>query len=362
METLTYSDSIVEKGKVMVVDDDERIVRLLFRLLQREGYTQVDCLTQADQVLDRYREFAPDVVILDLVMPGVVGTELIQRLQMEDTRGYAPILILTGHHDPSDRVEALKAGARDYLVKPFLAYELLARVRNMMEIRRMYVLTDEKKNRLEEEVQQRAAEIVRAHQEILRRLGMACEFRDDETGYHTRRIGEYAGLLGEAMGLSAQQCRLLRLASPMHDIGKVGIPDAILLKPGRLTPAEFDVIKTHTTIGAKLLSGTDIPLVRAAEEIALSHHEKWDGSGYPRQLRGEDIPLMGRIVAVCDVFDALLSERPYKRAWTMEDTVKEIARCRGAHFDPQVVDAFLRVKEKLAEARETLVQRGENGP
>lgn len=351
----TSPDKRVEKGRILVVDDDERIVRLLLRLLQKEGYTQVDGLTRADMVLERYREFAPDVVILDLVMPGVVGMELIQRLQSEDVRGYAPILVLTGHNDPSERIEALKAGARDFLVKPFLAYELLARVRNMLEIRQMYVLSDEKRVLLEEEVQQRAAEIVRAHHEILRRLGMACEFRDDETGNHTRRIGEYAGILGEAVGLPAPECKLLRLASPMHDIGKVGIPDAILLKPGKLTAEEFDVIKTHTTIGARLLSGTDVPLINAAEEIALTHHEKWDGSGYPRKLSGESIPLRGRIVAVCDVFDALLSERPYKRAWSLEDTVTEIARCRGGHFDPQVVDAFLLVKAQMAEARARLV-------
>lgn len=225
----------------------------------------------------------------------------------------------------------------------------------MLELRQLYLLADERRSALQREVEQRSAEIVRAHHEILQRLGMACEFRDDETGNHTRRLGAYAGLLGEELGLDASTCKLLRLASPMHDIGKVGIPDEILLKPGKLTPEEFEVIKTHTVIGARLLSGSDIPLIRAAEEIALTHHEKWDGSGYPRKLKGNDIPLAGRIVAVCDVFDALLSERPYKRAWTLEETVAEIERCRGAHFDPAVVDAFLSASPRLAQVRCQLV-------
>lgn len=355
METLLSPRTLEENGKILLVDDDPMIVHLLKRLLEKEGYRRVIGISDPGKVESCYRDLAPDLVILDLIMPGVVGHDLIRRLHRLETRGYAPILVLSACDDPAEKVEALKAGARDYLVKPFLAYELMARVRNMLELRQLYLLADEKRSALQKEVQQRSAQIVRAHHEILQRLGMACEFRDDETGNHTRRLGAYAGLLAEQLGLDATTCNLLRLASPMHDIGKVGIPDQILLKPGKLTSDEFEVIKTHTTIGARLLGGSDIPLIRAAEQIALTHHEKWDGTGYPRQLQGTDIPLAGRIVAVCDVFDALLSERPYKRAWTLEETVAEIERCRGAHFDPAIVEAFLAVSPHLAQVRFELV-------
>lgn len=343
------------QGRILIVDDDPSMVRLLSKLLEREGYQHIKGVSDPTGVPSVYREFKPDVVLLDLFMPGVSGHDLIRQLSQEEAQGYAPILVLTGCDEPDEKVEALKSGARDFLVKPFLNYELVARVRNMLEIHQLYMTAEQKRAVLEQEVQQRAGEVILAHHEILRRLGLACEFRDDDTGNHTRRLGEFAALVAKQLGLDEETCDLLRVAAPMHDIGKVGIPDSILLKPGKLTPEEFEIIKTHTTIGAQILSGSQVPLLHAAEEIAHTHHEKWDGSGYPRKLPGEAIPLSGRIVAVCDVFDALLSVRPYKKAWTVEETLAEIQRCSGTQFDPQVVDAFVAVLPKLVEIRTLLV-------
>lgn len=342
-------------GRVLVVDDDESMVRLITKMLEREGYGHIRGVSNPAEVVSAYLEFKPNVVVLDLIIPGVKGNELIQQLMQAETEGYAPILVLTGVDEPDQKVEALKAGARDYLVKPFLSYEFLARVRNMLEIHQLYLSAEQKRALLQKEVQAQAGQILLAHHDTLHRLGLACEFRDDDTGNHARRLGDYAAVVAAGLGLDEDECHLLRQATPMHDIGKVGIPDAILLKPGKLTPEEFQVIKTHTTIGANILSGSRAAVLQAAEEVALTHHEKWNGQGYPRRLSGTEIPLFGRIVAVRDVFDALLSERPYKRAWSVEDAVAELERSKGGHFDPQVVDAFMAVLPRLLEIRALLL-------
>lgn len=343
-----------QNGRVLVVDDDESLVKLLTDILHRAGFRNVLGISDPFQARDLYQIYNPDAVVLDLSMPGLSGEELMQTWTELEPDGYAPILVLTGMNDPSERVRALTAGARDFLAKPFLPVEVVARVRNMLQIRRLYVRTEHERETLEQEVLRRSGEIIRAHHEILKRLGLACEYRDDDTGHHTRRLGEYAGIVASRLGLDPEECELVRLASPLHDIGKVGIPDSILLKPGKLEPEEFEVIKTHTLIGAAILSGSDVPLLQAAEVIARTHHEKWDGNGYPARLSGEAIPLHGRIVAVCDVFDALVSPRPYKAAWPVEEAVAELERCRGKHFDSMVVDAFMSSLPALIEIRASL--------
>ncbi len=326
---------------ILVVDDELDIVNLLMTILKHVGFENVIATDRPMDAFRLYQDHRPDAVVLDLHMPGVNGLELLRQLTDFEPNGYAPILILTGEHDPDYKNRALLSGARDYLVKPFMPVEVIARVRNMLEIRRLYRRTAERGQELERMVAQRTLELDKAYREILQRLGRASEYRDDDTGNHARRIGEYAALIGRGLHLEDEQVEHLRRASPMHDVGKIGIPDGILLKPGKLDAQEWETMKSHVEIGVRILSGATSGLLQVAEEIAQTHHEKFDGNGYPNGLAGEEIPLNGRLVAVCDVFDALTSERPYKRAWSVEDAVAEIARCKGGHFDPRIVDVFL---------------------
>ena len=249
-----------------------------------------------------------------------------------------PILILTAQYEQEHRVRALQSGASDYVTKPFSVAELLARVRNQVQGQLYSKFMRGRTKWLEERVRKRTREIYDTRLQIVRRLGRAAEFRDNETGLHIIRMSQMSMLLGEAAGMSPGDCELLLNASPMHDIGKIGIPDHVLLKPGKFNPQEWAIMQTHTTIGADILSGDDSELLTMARTIALSHHEKWDGSGYPAGLKGERIPLVARIVAMADVFDALTSVRPYKHAWSLEDTLEYIDANRGKHFDPDLVD------------------------
>jgi putative two-component system response regulator len=255
------------------------------------------------------------------------------------------VLVLTADATPEAKHKALSLGARDFLSKPLDPLEVTLRVNNLLETRFLYRALLEENRRLEERVQERTRELQQAQLEILERLARAAEYRDDETGEHVRRVAVNAAHVAEALGLPQEQVGMIRSAAPLHDLGKIGIPDAILRKPAKLTPEEFAVIKTHATIGAELLSGGRSELSRVAERIARSHHERWDGSGYPDGLAGEEIPLEGRIVAVVDVFDALTSERPYKSAWPLEEALAEIEAQAGRQFDPRVVQALLHALE-----------------
>lgn len=335
------SVSDLKDSVILVVDDETEIVHLLQTILRHVGFENVVATDRPKEAFRLYQEHRPDAVVLDLHMPGVSGLDLLRQLTEFEPNGYAPILILTGDHDPEYKNRALLSGARDFLVKPFVPVEVIARVRNMLEIRRLYRRSTERSAELERMVSERTRELDRAYREILQRLSLASEYRDDDTGNHTRRIGEYSAVVARGLGMDDEQVEHLRRASPMHDVGKIGIPDSILLKRGKLTSEEWETMKSHVEIGVRILSGATSGLLRVAEEIARSHHERFDGTGYPHGLAGEEIPLNGRLVAVCDVFDALTSERPYKSAWSVEDAVAEISRCRGSHFDPRIVDIFL---------------------
>jgi putative two-component system response regulator len=251
----------------------------------------------------------------------------------------APILVLTADITTAAKHRALKEGARDFLTKPLDEIEVLLRIKNLLENRFHHIL-------LEKRVQERTQDLEKSQMEVLQRLALAAEYRDDDTRLHTRRVGQIARHIALALGWSAEQADLIFRASPLHDVGKIGIADAILLKPGKLTEEESTVMKQHTLIGGKILSESDSSWLQLAEEIALTHHERWDGTGYPAGLAGEDIPLVGRIVAVADVFDALTHERPYKHAWSTEEALAEIKKQSGRQFDPHVVEAFLRTLEK----------------
>jgi putative two-component system response regulator len=337
---------------ILVVDDEPANVKLLERALGVFGYRNLLSTTDPRTVVDTFERHGIDLVILDLNMPYLDGFQVMGQLRGLGREDLPPILILTAQHEHEHCVRALREGAHDYVTKPFSVDELLARVRNLLQIQ-LYQKSMRGRNQwLEERVRERTRALYDTRLQIVRRLGRAAEFRDNETGLHILRMSKVYALLGEAVGLDADHCELLLNASPMHDIGKIGIPDHILLKPGKFEPHEWEIMKTHASIGAEILSGDDSELLVMARDIALSHHEKWDGSGYPRGLAGEDIPLVGRIVALADVFDALTSERPYKKAWSTEAALDYLDAQRRKHFDTHLVDLFMdRLTDILAITR-----------
>jgi putative two-component system response regulator len=280
-------------------------------------------------------------------MPGMDGLAVMDQLNEIAEASYLPILMLTGDMTPTARQEALSRGAKDFVSKPFHADEVLLRIRTLLETRFLYFQVQSQNQILEAKVRERTRELEAAQIEIIERLARAAEFRDDNTGQHTERVGQMAALLARQLGLPDPQVSLIRRAAPLHDVGKIGIPDAVLLKLGKLTLEEFELVKTHTTIGARILSGSRFGVLRLAEEIAFSHHERWDGDGYVG-IKQDHIPLAGRIVAVADVFDALTQKRPYKAAWPIVEAIAEIERQSTRQFDPEIVDAFLRVIEQQA--------------
>jgi putative two-component system response regulator len=332
-------------ARILVADDEDGNVEILKRILARAGFTRVETTTDSRRVAELYVQQRPDLILLDLHMPHLSGLEVMDQLNEIAEASYLPILILSADLTPEARRDALSRGAKDFVAKPFQQDELLLRIRTLLETRFLYLQIQSQNQLLEAKVRERTRALEDAQVEIIERLAAAAEFRDDNTGQHTQRVGQMSALLARQLGLPDSQVALIRRGAELHDVGKIGVPDAILLKMGKLTPAEFEIVKTHTTIGARILSGGKFPLLRLSEEIAFTHHERWDGSGYAG-IRGTDIALAGRIVAIADVFDALTQQRPYKPAWPVADAIAEIDRQRGRQFDPDVVDAFLRVIEQ----------------
>lgn len=332
------------EARILMVDDEPANLEFLRLVLRDQGYGQLLDATDARQAVDSLEILAPDLVILDLMMPGFDGFQFMDALQeWLPPDAYVPVLVTTADTAAETRRRALAAGASDFLTRPLSPAEVRLRVRNLLHIRFLHQELRGQNAHLEERVSYRTAELEDARQEILDRLARAAEFRDDDTGLHTQRVGLLAARLARVLGLDDEQVDLLRKAAPLHDIGKIGIPDSILLKEGRLTAEERALMETHTGIGARILSGSRYPLLRLAEEIAMSHHERWDGGGYPNALSGDRIPISGRIVAVADVFDSLTHLRPYKRAWTVAEALAEFRTQSGRQFDPAVVEALLRV-------------------
>jgi putative two-component system response regulator len=342
---IDLSSRVFRNARILIVDDEPVNVDLLRRLLERAGFSRIETTNDSRQALDLYVKFRPDLILLDLHMPHRDGLEVMDELNQIAEASYLPILMLTGDDTPEAKREALSRGAKDFLNKPFHSDEVLLRIGTLLETRFLYLQIQSQNQILEAKVRDRTRELEAAQIEIIERLARAAEFRDDNTGQHTERVGQMAALVARQIGLSDTQVSLIRRAAPLHDVGKIGIPDSILMKLGKLTPEEFELVKTHTTIGARILSGSRFTILRLAEEIAYHHHERWDGSGYAG-IKGADIPLAGRIVAIADVFDALTQKRPYKAAWTVSEAIAEIDRQRGHQFDPALVDAFLRVIEQ----------------
>jgi putative two-component system response regulator len=330
---------------IIAVDDDEPTLMLLSGILELAGHSNVHTTTDPREVPALFVRTDARLVLLDLHMPEIDGFELMETLgPMTGERRSIPFLVLTADATEESKRRALTLGARDFLTKPLDRTELLLRVRNLLQVQRLQDRLFEQNANLELEVAERTQDLEQARLEILDRLALAAEYRDDDTQEHAWRIGRTCALLAIGLGLPDSDVELIRRAAPLHDIGKIGIPDPILLKPGRLTTAEFEQIKTHTTIGAEILSGSRSPLLRMAESIAMTHHEYWDGNGYPVGLAEDEIPLPGRIVAVADVFDALTHERPYKEAWPVADAVAEVVIQSGQQFDPEIVRAFTKLE------------------
>jgi putative two-component system response regulator len=337
--------------QVLIVDDTEINLILFGALVKKLEDCQAHVFSDSREALAWAQTNVPDLVIVDYMMPELDGLEFIRLLRDMPGRKLVPVLMITANDQKQIRYRALDLGANDFLTKPIDKVEFLARTRNMLNLNQARKHMADHASWLAGEVRKATKEIVARERETVFRLSKAAEYRDPETGAHILRMAHFSMLIARELGMSQEDQQLLLEAAPMHDIGKVGIADNILLKPDRLNEQEFEVMKQHAIYGYELLSGSSSKLLQAGAEIARGHHEKYDGSGYPQGLKGEDIPIFSRIVAVADVFDALTSERPYKRAWEVADAVEFLKKGRGTHFDPACVDAFLRAWTDVEQVR-----------
>lgn len=358
MDTAHEVSAALPTCRILVVDDEPANVTLMRRLLTQSGYAPPLEVQDSRWAVQTIENEKPDLILLDLMMPHVSGLDILKSLpEVFQKVGFIPVIVLTADMASQTRHEALALGASDFITKPIDRTETLLRIKNILQLHQLRKTLQNQNQVLEEKVQSRTRQLQEAYQqivernrelkqaqeEIVTRLARCGEYRDDQTGEHTHRVGHMAARIGSELGMPPEQVNQLQEAALLHDIGKVGISDLILLKPGRLTPEEFQLMKQHSVIGARILESSQTALLQMAERIALSHHERWDGTGYPQGLSGANIPLEARIVSVCDVYDALTSDRPYKKAWTHEDALQEIHSQSGKMFDPAVVEAFLRL-------------------
>lgn len=334
------NESFLNHSRIFIVDDEPANLKLLDKMLTSQNYNQLVLIQDPREVLNRYLEARPDLILLDINMPHLDGYEVMEQIKALNDPITPPIIILTAQHGRDYLLKALSLGASDFVGKPFDRVELLMRVSNLLNVQLAHRMLHDQKALLEEMVNERTEALNESRLQVVRRLGRAAEYRDNETGLHIIRMSRFSEVLARGLGWSASDSELMLHASPMHDIGKIGIPDSILLKPGKFEHDEWEIMKTHALIGYDILNDGNSDLMCLASEIALSHHEKWDGTGYPNRLSGNEIPQSGRIVAVADVFDALTSPRPYKKAWSIEDAVTYICENAGSHFDPEVVEQF----------------------
>jgi putative two-component system response regulator len=363
--------------KVMVVDDESQHVNAMRTCLTSEGFHDFVATTKSPVAIESIRQHRPDVVILDVVGFKESEIQILEGLRAESELAQIPIIVVTNHSDSDTRLKALRLGAVDFLTKPIEPIELGVRLQNVISRKRLQDSLARSADQLEHQVRVRTEEIVRSRQEAIHCLARAGEYRDDDTGHHVTRVGRFSALIATELGFPRDAVDLIEQAAQLHDVGKIGIPDSILHKPGKLEPHEFEIIqehcsigrriinplsheesirlKSHTSVGLQIMGSACSPVLKLAAVIASSHHEKWDGSGYPRGLAGNAIPIEGRIVAVADVFDALSSERPYKEAFPIEKCLKILNDGRGSHFDPRVSDAFFRCRDEAVRIREEYV-------
>lgn len=337
---------------VLIIDDSDINLTLIKALVLKLGECNPVLFENPLKALDWCRDNVPDLVIVDYMMPDMDGLKFISAFRGMHGRDEVPILMVTANDQKDVRYEALLGGANDFLTKPIDRVEFSARARNMLSLRTGQKFLADRAQHLAALVEEQTREIRGREKELIFRMSRAAEFRDPETGAHIQRMAYYSQAIALGLGLDDAVQKLILEAAPMHDVGKIGIPDYILLKPGKLTPEEFEVMKGHTRLGHELLKDSGSETLRAGAQIAISHHEKYDGSGYPRGLKGHDIPIFGRIVAVADVFDALTSERPYKKAWSLDEARHFLEEGRGKHFDPLCVEALLATWDVVLDIRE----------
>ncbi len=355
------------KYRILIADDEEQNRQLLTGLCEELGYLTNEA-KNGQEAIELAAKQLPDLIIMDVMMPHMSGFEATEKLKAEEGTKHIPIIIATALGSRESRLKGISKGADDFLLKPYDLEELSLRIRNNIKIKKYYDFLKEHNEILEEQVEQRTRKlresnekIKQAHIETIYRLTLAAEYKDGELGAHIKRISIYSKILAEKLGMDSKYVENIYNSSPMHDIGKVGIPDQILLKPTSLTPEEWEIMKKHTVIGANILEGSESEFLKMGREIALSHHERWDGSGYPQGLKGEDIPLSGRIVIIADQYDALRSKRPYKQAFDHEKTFEVITKGDGRtvpkHFDPLVLKIFKKTHKEFQEIFETLKDR-----
>ncbi len=347
--------------KILIVDDSPKNIQVVAHLLADQAY-DISYATSGLRALDMLQENRFDLVLLDVMMPGMSGYDVCREIKRDNLAGDIPVIFLTAKTDEQSLLEAFEAGGQDYVTKPFTAAELLARIKTHLKLKAFEDSQQAVIDNAMAELTVLNREIIETQKEVIFTMGSIGETRSKETGLHVKRVAEYSRLLAQLSGLDDYEADMIAMASPMHDIGKVGIPDAILHKKGRLTADEFEIMKTHVTIGHEMLKHSQRPIMQTAAIIALQHHEKWDGSGYPAAAEKEDIHIYGRITALADVFDALGSKRCYKEAWNDEDILAQIRQQAGLHFDPNLVDLFFANLDAFYEIRETYRDQPEQDP
>jgi putative two-component system response regulator len=342
-----------DKPIILVVDDQPQNNELLEAQLVPQGYEIIKAAS-GKEALEKLAGNHIDLILLDVMMPGMDGFEVTRSVRKDDKNRLLPIILVTALRETEDRVKGIEAGCDDFLSKPVDKTELFARVQSLLKVKDYNDLKSQYQKELESEVAKRTGELKQAFEAIktasldtIYRLSMASEYKDEVTGTHVKRMSHYSAAVARRIGLDKTTVETILYAAPMHDLGKIGIPDVILVKPARLDPAEWAIMKLHTVIGARILKGSDAEFIKLGETIAQTHHEKWDGSGYPNGLKGKEIPIAGRITAIADVFDALVSKRPYKEPFPVSKALLIIKQGRGTHFDPDVVDAFFAVLEEI---------------
>ena len=361
--------------KIMIIDDEPLVIRVVKRFLAGEGFTNFVTVEDSTTAFETILRESPDVVLLDIMMPNVTGLDLLRQRQKDQDLMLVPFIILSANSENQIKREALALGATDFLSKPVDASDLTVRVQNSLMVKRHHDHIANYANELENEVRIRTAQIDRSREQIIHCLARAAEYRDNETGEHVIRVGKFCAVIAEELGFGATYCRQIELAAQLHDVGKIGIPDSVLLNPCKLSQAEFEVMKKHcglgcqimeplaenetqrirehASVGSFIMENVDSPMLELAAIIARTHHEKWDGTGYPNGIKGDQIPIEGRICCVADVFDALSSERPYKRKFPLQKCLEIMISERGTRFDPIVLDAFLRRLRDIDQIRQT---------